>query len=141
MFLPSDLANYICKYHNPHKEMYDKVVRELVLKHLNESQLLLIKLTKKSRYTPYFITEREPLQRSQTVWLAEIDPFYDGSWGRLLCTFDEFMEFFNVKVCHHWWQNDAGNWWNVEDLRTIFDDEYDEYLDQVCLDESDEDDV
>jgi len=132
--LPSDLSNYICTFHNPHKTNYDRVVRELILKNLDETQLLLVKLTKKSRYDPYFVTERDcetckPTRK--TVWLAHTDPFYDGSWGRILCSPDEFMEFFDIKVCYHWWKNEGGFWWNVEELREIFDNDFEDYLDHA----------
>lgn len=128
---PSDLANYICTFHNPHRTGYDQVVRELILKNLNETQLLLIKLTKKSDYELYFITKQDPRLHSNTLWLCTVQSYYDGSWGQLLCTHEEFMEFYDVKICYNWWKNINNFWWEVEELRALFDEEHEKYLERV----------
>lgn len=124
--LPSDLVNHICTYHNPHKTQYERVVREIILKNLNERQLLKIKLTRSSRFEPHFLVRQE---EDKTLWLANIGQYYDGSWTTLVIKEAEFMELFNVKVCYSFWKNDGGYFWDLEELREGFDYEYGQYLD------------
>jgi hypothetical protein len=103
------------------------VVRELSLKNVNLDQLLLIKLTRASRYKPYFLSRQE--KECKNLWLAAIDQNYDGSWETLVIQEEEFMEFFDVKICYSFWKNDAGCFWDLEALRAYFDEEYEQYLD------------
>jgi hypothetical protein len=80
--LPLDLVKHICTFHNPHKTNYERVIRELILKNLDEQQLLLVKMTRASRLEPYFFVRRD--EEFKQVWLANIQQYYDGSWTTLV---------------------------------------------------------
>lgn len=134
--LPVDLVKHICTFHNPHKTNYERVIRELILKNLDEQQLLLVKMTRASRLEPYFFVRRD--EEFKQVWLANIQQYYDGSWATLVIKEAEFMELFDVKVCYSFWKNCGGYFWDLEELREGFDYEYYHYLDHaMCAMESD----
>lgn len=126
--LPVDLVKHICTFHNPHKTQYDRVIRELILKNLDERQLLRIKMTRASRFEPHFLVRRE---EDKILWLANIGQYYDGSWATLVLKDVEFMELFDVKVCYSFWKNFGGYFWDLEELREEFDFEYGWYLEHA----------